>query len=477
LIPKASQRGGGSQLATHLQNKFDNEQIRVAEIIGAVAQDLHGAFAEWEAQALGTQCQKYLYHLSVSPWQDVNGPMSEELYFEFIDRAEENLGLSGNPRAVVFHEKNGREHAHIVWSRIYYDEEKDKLLSKQISHDRQKLRSLVQDFAQEKDLELPDNMKKDRGVARHFENAARPSHHQKQQQERSAISKEEHMQTITRLWDTRDTAKAFMGSLENSGYYLCRGDRRAYVVVDRYGEVHSLPKMIAHRGINKKQVQQFLEPDYRLDALPSVEKAKEFAATRADRKQEANKEDFAVFAAQVRKKMADTQQARRKELRTKELGLKQRQAKELAALKKVHQEKTAQLKKHNLEMNQKGIKATLYRITGLRALQTFITEKFDAFLHIKETKDLTRRHQYEQEDLARHDRSLDKIETYENALMERKLRHEQRARRRQQTETERGAGTPPTPPIEKDHEPDKTQDFEKYLPKGRKKDKDKDRDR
>ena len=46
MIPKASQRGEGQDLATHLQNAFDNEYVEIADLRGAVARDLHGAFAE-----------------------------------------------------------------------------------------------------------------------------------------------------------------------------------------------------------------------------------------------------------------------------------------------------------------------------------------------------------------------------------------------------------------------------------------------
>jgi hypothetical protein len=35
-----------------------------------------------------------------------------------IERIEERLGLQGQPRAIVIHEKNARVHAHCVWSRI-----------------------------------------------------------------------------------------------------------------------------------------------------------------------------------------------------------------------------------------------------------------------------------------------------------------------------------------------------------------------
>ena len=32
MIPKASQRGLGQDLATHLQNAFDNEYVEIAEV-------------------------------------------------------------------------------------------------------------------------------------------------------------------------------------------------------------------------------------------------------------------------------------------------------------------------------------------------------------------------------------------------------------------------------------------------------------
>ena len=68
MIPFASQRGLGQDLATHLLNEHDNELMEVADLRGAIAPDLHGAFAEWEAQAHAlTKCKNYLYSLSVNP--------------------------------------------------------------------------------------------------------------------------------------------------------------------------------------------------------------------------------------------------------------------------------------------------------------------------------------------------------------------------------------------------------------------------
>lgn len=100
------------------QNADDNEFFEIAEVRGAVAQDLHGAFAEWEAQAHAlTGCTNYLFSLSINPDQ-LQGRLSRDGYLDYIDRAERKNGLTGQPRAVVFHIKDGRENCHVVWSRI-----------------------------------------------------------------------------------------------------------------------------------------------------------------------------------------------------------------------------------------------------------------------------------------------------------------------------------------------------------------------
>jgi hypothetical protein len=123
MIPFASQRAGGQDLATHLVNEHHNEYMEVADMRGAVAQDLHGAFAEWEAQAGAlTKCKNYLYSLSVNPDQ-TQGRLTRAQYMDYTDRTEKALGLTGQPRAVVFHIKNDkrgepREHCHVIWSRI-----------------------------------------------------------------------------------------------------------------------------------------------------------------------------------------------------------------------------------------------------------------------------------------------------------------------------------------------------------------------
>jgi hypothetical protein len=137
------QHDNGKKLATELLNADKNQRIEILELRGSIAQDLHGAFEEWHAQSKATKCLKYLYSLSISPDPALGG-ISRAQYFDLIERVEEKLGLSRRPRAVVLHVHNdGREHWYIVWSRI----DTDKMKAVHISHDRQKLHRVAQEFA------------------------------------------------------------------------------------------------------------------------------------------------------------------------------------------------------------------------------------------------------------------------------------------------------------------------------------------
>ena len=120
MILVGNQRGGARDLARHLM-KSENETVEVAELRGFVADDLDGAFQESYAISQGTRCKQFLFSLSLNPPKDAE--VSDDQFMAAIIKTESKLGLSGQPRAVVFHEKRGidgemRRHAHAVWSRI-----------------------------------------------------------------------------------------------------------------------------------------------------------------------------------------------------------------------------------------------------------------------------------------------------------------------------------------------------------------------
>jgi hypothetical protein len=214
MIAKGNQRSGGQNLATHLMNAFDNERVEIADLRGAVMHDLHGAFAEWRAHSKATRCKEYLYSLSINP-DDKQGNLTREQYLDFIARAEVKLKLSDQARAVVFHTKEGRLHAHVVWSRI----DLEKLKAVQMSKDRLKLRSVAQGFARDYGLDLPEGMKNNnRGLERFNDHAKDVNLTEKQQQDRTGETKADRMAVIGDAWRSSDNGPAFVQALKALGF-------------------------------------------------------------------------------------------------------------------------------------------------------------------------------------------------------------------------------------------------------------------
>lgn len=65
------------------------------------------------------------------------------------------MELTDQPRTVVFHEKQGREHAHVIWSRI--DTEQMKAI--ELSFSKPKLREISRELHREFSLEMPKGLK------------------------------------------------------------------------------------------------------------------------------------------------------------------------------------------------------------------------------------------------------------------------------------------------------------------------------
>lgn len=149
MILKASQRCGAKQLALHLLKTEENEHVEVHEVSGFVAETVTGAMNEAYALARGTKCKQYLFALSLSP------PAQESVRVEVFEKAladiEERLGLTGQPRIVVFHEKEGRRHCHAVWSRI----DSATMTAKQMSFFKTKLADLSRQLYLENGWALP----------------------------------------------------------------------------------------------------------------------------------------------------------------------------------------------------------------------------------------------------------------------------------------------------------------------------------
>ncbi len=183
-----------------------------------------------------------------------------------MDRLEKELGLTGQPRVVVVHEKNdGREHCHVVWSRI--DLDKMRVISD--SHNFRKHELVARELEREFGHERVQGAHIERdGKARP---PRTPSHKEIQQGARTGVSPKQAREHLTALWQRADNGKAFAEGLAQSGWILARGDRRDFVAIDQKGGTHSLSRRID--GATAKMVRERLA-DLKAETLPSVAEAR-----------------------------------------------------------------------------------------------------------------------------------------------------------------------------------------------------------
>lgn len=233
MILKGSQRGSGRNLAVHLLRTDENEHVRIHQMRGFASDDLHEAFKEAEAISRGTKCRQYLFSLSLSPPESES--VAPELFEHAIDRIEKRLGLEGQPRAIVFHEKEGRRHAHCVWSRI----DAQTMTARQLSFFKSKLMGVS------RDLYLENGWKMPRGLENAGErNPTNFTLAEWQQAKRQGVDPRWLKQAVQDCWNRSDDRKAFTHSLEERGFFLAKGDRRGHVVLDHHGDIWSLPRLL-----------------------------------------------------------------------------------------------------------------------------------------------------------------------------------------------------------------------------------------
>lgn len=369
MIAFGSQRGNGADLATHLSNAEDNEFVEV-QTFGFLADDPHGAFSEAEAQAYAmTKLEKYLYSLSVNP--DPRQPWTDEMYTDYTNRAAQTLGLQDQPYVKAKHIKEGadgllREHMHIVWSRV--DVQNSRGIN--ISYDRLKLMQLAREFAQDHGLDLPG------GYYNIEQNHEQTSLYETAKETETGISKAKHKEVVTDLWRTSDSPKAFVAALEDHGYMLASGNR-PYVLVDTFGKMHALPRLIDDKQIRTQDVEEFLRPDFPPESLSTVDEARAVAAQHEESRKRI---EFSQRLKEQQEILQRDQNMRRETLQT-EIKAKQEQLqKEATRLSDrhgddlyVHKLNAAQ---KNMEINFKraahaptGLAAFLSRVTGMDAVR------------------------------------------------------------------------------------------------------------
>jgi MobA/VirD2-like, nuclease domain len=256
MILNGNQRSGGQDLALHLL-KEENDHIEVHDLRGFVSDDLVGAFREAEAISKGTRCKQYLFSLSLNPPETELVTVSA--FEEAIDKVEEKLGLTDQPRAIVFHEKNGRRHAHAVWSRIDPVEMK----AVQLSHSHRKLREVSKELFREHGWEMPKGL-----IDRNGRDPKNFTLNEWQQARRVGKDPRQIKSDLHDAWAISDSKPALIQALSERGFTLARGARRGFVVLDRDCEIYALPKWL---NIKTKTARERIGSPVR---LPSVDDAR-----------------------------------------------------------------------------------------------------------------------------------------------------------------------------------------------------------
>jgi hypothetical protein len=148
------------------------------------------------------------------------------------------------------HEKEGRRHAHVVWSRI--DGEELKAIN--MPHFKNKLTSLSRELYLDHGWVLPDGLQANGGKSPLNFSLA-----EWQQAKRIGLDPREIKQVFRDAWERSDNVKALGNALEERGYFLAKGDQRGFVAVDMHGAIYSLPKWIGEK--TKTVTQKLGSPD------------------------------------------------------------------------------------------------------------------------------------------------------------------------------------------------------------------------
>lgn len=364
MIFKGNARKGPIALALHLSNEIDNEAVHIHEIRGAASDNLYDAFREWALICDQSRATKPFYSLSINP-DPTQRDWTPDEWQGAIQAVETRLGLTGQPRAVIFHEKIGdsdgelRSHCHVVWSRI----DGETLKAIPTSHDRYRLKACARDLAKEFGLELRYGEAKQSAY----------DHGKAQGHNRDPETAETRQAIITAIWERTESPKDLAVAMNKAGYVLARGDRRAFIVVDRDGEIHALARQI--KGIRTKQIRERLGDT---TPFPDVEQARDEQRMRREAQEKIEaptiRADLALQQRRLRKLIRQAERAdhleaeQRKRLRAEMTRAQSRHKAEYIFLRIQHRFEECRILRKRERQKPKGFLAWFCKATGIEAI-------------------------------------------------------------------------------------------------------------
>lgn len=273
MVIKGKCRGNGNQLASYLLSD-KNDKAEILEITGTTApNDLNRSLVEMALSAISTKSQAGLYHAQINP--DPREPgMTKEAWLKSVDILAKELGLEGQRRAIVLHEKDGRTHAHVVFER--YQEGRGKNQQGILWDDKG---NYEKHYKASRAIEQ---------VLGHERTPEKSDVKQTQNKRNLDVKKE-----LTELWNKHTDPQKFIKEAEKLGYTVAQGeDRRPYKVITSDGKSLDLTRQL--EKIITKDVTERLNPIRK--SLKTEKEALAEAQTRQQVKEQPKKEQAPPLA-------------------------------------------------------------------------------------------------------------------------------------------------------------------------------------
>ncbi|MGD0798641.1 MAG: relaxase/mobilization nuclease domain-containing protein, partial [Acidobacteriaceae bacterium] len=263
IVNGASRRSVGFW-TKHLANDKKNDRAELKEIRGLAAENLRDALLEMQQDAKYTRLKNFFYSSNFSPAPGEE--LTEEQWQRAFEIFEKHRGIpEGTARIVYEHEKDGRTHRHVIYSRVNtetgrawpdrFDARICHAASREISEELG-LQRTISPFDKDREGPRPERAPESWEMFRGL---------------RSGFDPRQVKAEVTKIYRESENAADFVAGLRQHGYQLVQGDRRDYCILDPAGEVHSLARRID--GVKAKDLREFMHGIQRED-FPTVEQAK-----------------------------------------------------------------------------------------------------------------------------------------------------------------------------------------------------------
>lgn len=236
MIINGGSRSNGVFFAKHLTNREANERVTLCEMRNLAATNISDAFREMETVASGTLCKNYFYHANINPTE--HEQLTHEQWAIAVDTLERYLWLAGHSRFVVEHQKKGRTHRHVIWSRINVKTMRAVAMPDDYAKHQAAARELEAAFGLKavESVLGPDRSTSPRP-------ARRPRSWETFRGQKSGIDPIAMTKTLTRLYHECSNGAAFAAAIADHGLSLVKG-RAGVCIRDAAGHLHSLARRL-----------------------------------------------------------------------------------------------------------------------------------------------------------------------------------------------------------------------------------------